>query len=66
MKSDIIVSFAPTWFQADLGRNLLCIGKYHVARKPNGKTVLLHTARGPEAQSRHVLFPHLWNKYLNS
>ena len=27
----LVVSLAPTWFHADLGTNLLCIGKYHVA-----------------------------------
>ena len=28
----LVISLAPTWFHADLGTNLLCIGKYHVAR----------------------------------
>ena len=28
----LVVSLAPTWFHADLGTNLLYIGKYHVAR----------------------------------
>ena len=51
MKSDVVVSLAPTWFQADLETNLLVHWEIPcgLIAQWYGKTVLPTHCKGPEA-----------------